>query len=108
MLNRSSNWYPKESVASISHSRLRIAAINFLNPAPHMCDFENPPLDASLALRYQIDRMSPSDGAPALSTGHQDLGLVPLAAPAHTPGVRILPGCTIASKGHVRSLVLVR
>jgi chorismate dehydratase len=95
-------------VASISHSRLRIAAINFLNPAPLMWDFENPPLDASLAIRYQIDRMSPSECAAALSTGHADIGLVPIASLATTPGLRILPGCTIASKGHVRSLLLVR
>jgi chorismate dehydratase len=73
-----------------------------------MWDFEHPPLSASLALRYQIDRMSPSDCAAALASGHADIGLVPIAALATTPGLRILPGCTIASKGRVRSLLLVR
>jgi chorismate dehydratase len=97
-----------ERVASISHSRLRVAAINFLNPAPLMWDFEHPPLSVSLALRYQIDRMSPSDCAAALSSGQADIGLVPIAALATTPGLRILPGCTIASKHRVRSLILVR
>jgi chorismate dehydratase len=95
-------------VASISHPRLRIAAINFLNPAPLMWDFEHPPLAAPLALRYQIDRMSPSDCAAALASRHADIGLVPIAALATNPGLRILPGCTIASKGRVRSLLLVR
>jgi len=38
-------------VNSASHDRLRIAAINFLNPAPLMWDFEHAPLDAALALR---------------------------------------------------------
>ena len=95
-------------MVSISHSRLRVAAINFLNPAPLMWDFEHPPLSAPLALRYQIDRMSPSECAGALSAGHADIGLVPIAALATTPGLRILPGCTIASKGRVRSLLLVR
>jgi chorismate dehydratase len=33
---------------------------------------------------------------------------VPIAALATTPGLRILPGCTIASKDRVRSLLLVR
>jgi chorismate dehydratase len=95
-------------VTSISHPRLRVAAINFLNPAPLMWDFEHPPLDAPLALRYRIDRMSPSECAARLASGAADIGLIPIAALAATPGLRILPGCTIASKGRVRSLRLIR
>ena len=89
-------------------ARLRIAAIGFLNPAPLMWDFGHPPLDAALALRYQIDRMTPSECAARLAAGTADIGLIPIAALATTPGLRILPGCTIASKGRVRSLLLVR
>ncbi len=89
-------------------ARLRIAAIGFLNPAPLMWDFEHPPLDAPLALRYQIDRMTPAECARRLAAGTADIGLIPIAALATTPGLRILPGCTIASKGCVRSLLLVR
>jgi chorismate dehydratase len=89
-------------------SRLRIAAISFLNPAPLMWDFEHPPLQAPLAFRYQIDRMSPSECAARLASGTADIGLIPIAALATIPGLRILPGCTIASKGRVRSLLLVR
>jgi chorismate dehydratase len=95
-------------VPSITHPRLRVAAINFLNPAPLMWDFEHPPLDAPLALRYQIDRMSPSECAARLASGTADIGLIPIAALATSPGLRILPDCTIASKGRVRSLRLVR
>jgi chorismate dehydratase len=73
-----------------------------------MWDFEHPPLSGQLALRYQIDRMSPSECAARLATGEADIGLIPIAALATTPGLRILPGCTIASKGRVRSLLLVR
>ena len=91
-----------------SPARLRVAAINFLNPAPLMWDFEHPPLAAALALRYQIDRMSPSECAARLASRQADIGLVPIAALATTPGLHILPGCTIASKGRVRSLLLVR
>jgi chorismate dehydratase len=87
---------------------LRVAAISFLNPAPLMWDFEHPPLRDPLALRYQIDRMSPSDCAARLASGAADIGLVPIAALATIPGLKILPGCTIASKGRVRSLLLVR
>jgi chorismate dehydratase len=87
--------------------KLRIAAINFLNPAPLMWDFEHPPLDTTLAEKYQIDRMSPAACADRLATGQADIGLVPIAALAANPTLRILPGCTIASKKRVRSLLLV-
>ncbi|MGD0632197.1 MAG: menaquinone biosynthesis protein [Terracidiphilus sp.] len=90
-----------------SGKRLRIAAINFLNPAPLMWDFEHPPLNTALAQRYQIDRMSPSECADRLATGGADIGLVPIASLAANPTLRILPGCTIASKRRVRSLLLV-
>lgn len=94
---------------------MRIAAIGFLNPAPLMWDFEHPPLDAVLANRYLIDRMTPAECAERLADGRADIGLIPIASlatmpalkPAPGPGLRILPGCTIASKGRVRSLLLV-
>jgi chorismate dehydratase len=88
-------------------SRLRIAAIRFLNPAPLMWDFEHPPLDQELASRYSIDWVLPSECADQLASGAADIGLVPIAALATIPGLRVLPGCTIASKGRVRSLLLV-
>jgi chorismate dehydratase len=87
---------------------LRIAAIDFLNPAPLMWNFEHPPRMAQLALRYRIDRMTPSECAARLATGRADIGLIPIAALATTPGLRILPGCVIAAKGRIRSLLLVR
>jgi chorismate dehydratase len=86
---------------------LRIAAIGFLNPAPLMWDFEHPPLDVVLAKRYRIDRMTPSECAARLADGRADIGLIPIASLASTPGLQILPGCTIASNGRVRSLILV-
>ena len=92
----------------LEDSRLRIAAIGFLNPAPLMWDFEHPPLAPALARRYRIDRMTPSECAARLGAGTAEIGLVPIAALAATPGLRILPGSTIASKGRVRSLILVR
>jgi chorismate dehydratase len=88
-------------------TRLRVAAIGFLNPAPLMWDFEHGPLDEELARRYQIDRMTPSECAARLADGRADIGLIPIASLATTPGLQILPGCTIASKGKVWSLILV-
>ena len=73
-----------------------------------MWDFEHSPLDAELARRYRIDRMSPAECAERLAAGTADIGLVPIASLAVNPSLRILPGCTIASKGRVRSLLLVR
>ena len=73
-----------------------------------MWDFDHPPLAATLAARYQVDWMMPSECADRLGSGAADIGLIPIAALATTPGLRILPGCTIASKGRVRSLLLVR
>jgi chorismate dehydratase len=95
-------------VAPPIDSRLRIAAIRFLNPAPLMWDFEHPPLNEVLSQRYRIDMMLPSECADKLESGTADIGLVPIAALARNPSLRILPGCTIASKGSVRSLLLVR
>ncbi len=73
-----------------------------------MWDFEHLPLAAELANRYQINSMLPSECADQLATGATDIGLVPIASLATIPDLRILPGCTIASKGRVRSLLLVR
>jgi chorismate dehydratase len=87
--------------------RLRVAAIGFLNPAPLMWDFEHPPLMDVLAGRYRIDKMTPSECAARLADGRADTGLIPIASLATIPGLRILPGCTIASKQRVRSLLLV-
>jgi chorismate dehydratase len=98
----------RDRVNSTLPHRLRVAAIRFLNPAPLMWDFEHPPLNAELSQRYEIKWMLPSQCADELADGSADIGLVPIAALATTPGLRILPGCTIASKGKVRSLMLVR
>jgi chorismate dehydratase len=94
-------------VSSSESKKLRVAAIGFLNPAPLMWDFEHRPLARELAGRYEIDRMSPSECAQRLADGRADIGLIPITSLAALPGLQILPGCTIASKGRVRSLLLV-
>jgi chorismate dehydratase len=97
-----------KDVNSFKDSRLRIAAIGFLNPAPLMWDFEHPPLVEQLARRYDIQYMMPSECAARLAAGTSDIGLIPIAALTTIGDLRVLPGCTIASKGRVRSLLLVR
>src|ERR1700679_205689 len=84
---------------------LRVAAINFLNPAPLMWDFEHPPRSAELAERYSLHYTQPSLCAAELLAGRADLGLIPIAA--LTPELAIVPGCTIASLDEVRSIQLI-
>jgi chorismate dehydratase len=84
---------------------LRVAAINFLNPAPLMWDFEHPPLAAELAQSYRLHYTQPSQCAAELLAGRADLGLIPIAA--LTPELAVVPGCTIASLDHVRSIQLI-
>jgi chorismate dehydratase len=73
-----------------------------------MWDFEHLPLSPALSSRYELRWMLPAQCADELVTGEADIGLVPIAALAANPHLRILPGCTIASKERVRSLLLVR
>ena len=86
-------------------NRLRVAAIDFLNPAPLMWDFEHPPLDASLAARYELHYTQPARCALEVIEGRADLGLIPIAA--LTADLAIIPGCAIASLDEVRSIQLI-
>jgi chorismate dehydratase len=86
-------------------NRLRVAAIDFLNPAPLMWDFEHPPRNAALADRYDIHYTLPSRCADDLLHGRADLGLIPIAS--LTAALAIVPGCTIASLDSVRSIQLI-
>ncbi len=88
-------------------SRLRIAAIDFLNPAPLMWDFDHEPSRSVLRDRYAVQTMMPSACAAQLASGAANVGLVPVAALATTPGLLVAPGCVIASKGAIRSILLV-
>jgi chorismate dehydratase len=88
----------------VSH-QLRISAIRFLNPAPLMWDFEHSPENERLGGRYRIHYSMPSRCAAELAAGEADIGLIPIAG--YTPGLAVLPGCTIASLQHVRSILLV-
>jgi chorismate dehydratase len=84
---------------------LRVAAINFLNPAPLMWDFEHAPLASRLAERYTLHYTQPSRCADELLSARADLGLIPIAS--LTPDLAIVPGCTIASLNEVRSIQLI-
>jgi chorismate dehydratase len=94
-------------VTQPKNRRLRMAAIDFLNPAPLMWDFEHEPERSLLLDRYLIDYTTPANCALQLKSEEADLGLVPIAALATAPSWLIVPGCTVASLDSVRSILLV-
>lgn len=92
-------------VAKLEPVPLRVAAIDFLNPAPLMWDFYHDPLQQELDTRYDLHLTAPSQCARELLDGRADLGLIPVAA--LTAELAIVPGCAIASLNRVRSIQLV-
>ena len=86
---------------------MRMAAIAFLNPAPLMWDFEHEPERSDRLQRYEIGYTTPSTCAAEIAAGEADIGLIPVAAYATTPGLRIVPGCAIAALDRVRSILLI-
>jgi chorismate dehydratase len=92
---------------SLPSEKLVIAAINFLNPAPLMWDFEHPPRARELARRYSIISSTPAECAQHLRAGTADIGLVPVAAYPSLPSTAIVPRCAIASLDAVRSILLI-
>jgi chorismate dehydratase len=84
---------------------LRVAAISFLNPAPLLYDFEHEPGASRLREHYAVHYTLPSACARELLDGTADLGLIPIAA--LTPELAVVRGCTIASLGDVRSILLL-
>jgi chorismate dehydratase len=87
--------------------KLIIAAIDFLNPAPLMWDFEHEPRATELARRYSIVSSTPAECAQKLKEGTADIGLVPVAAYPSLPGCVVIPRCAIASLDEVRSILLI-
>jgi len=83
--------------------KLRIAAISFLNTAPLMWDFEH----TDLGRKFEIISTVPAECAEMLRTGAADIGIVPVVAYNLIPDLRVIPDVAIATKGSVRSILLV-
>ena len=82
---------------------LRISAISFLNTAPLMWDFEHGDAAKDFSIEYTI----PSACAAALAANEADIGIIPAFTYAEIADLVILPNIAIASKGRVRSILLV-
>lgn len=72
-----------------------------------MWNFEHPPAQQELSTRYELSWSMPSVCAAKLASGEADIGLVPIASYAAQPSMLVIPGCTIASRRHVRSIILI-
>jgi chorismate dehydratase len=72
-----------------------------------MWDFEHEPDKGRLSERYQIHLTTPAGCADELIQKTSDIGLVPVATYAFAPSLAVVPGCTIASLGDIRSILLV-
>ncbi len=72
-----------------------------------MWNFEHPPAQQDLSTRYKLSWSTPSVCAAKLASGDAHIGLVPIAAYAAQPSMLVIPGCTIASREHVRSILLI-
>ena len=88
-------------------SRLRVSAISYLNTAPLMWNFEHDPSMADLRRDFEIDYTIPSRCAQMLGEGSADIGIIPVAAYTTIPGLRVIPDVAIASRGAVRSILLI-
>jgi cyclic dehypoxanthinyl futalosine synthase len=85
-------------------SKLRVAAVSFLNARPITYGLERGIAEARIELSFDL----PSRCAERLERGEIDLGLVPTASYATMPGeLRIVPGIAIAGFGPVRTVLLV-
>jgi cyclic dehypoxanthinyl futalosine synthase len=85
-------------------SKLRIAAVSFLNARPLTYGLEQ----GLGADRFELSFELPSRCAELLERGDVDLGLIPSASYAAASGeMRIVPGVAIAGFGPVRTVLLV-
>lgn len=86
---------------------LRISAINFLNTAPLMWDFEQGERARELSRHFQLSYTVPSQCAEQLKAGTADIGIIPVAAYTMVPDLVVIPEVAIAAKKAVRSILLI-
>jgi cyclic dehypoxanthinyl futalosine synthase len=89
----------------VSRSRLRLAAVSFLNTRPITYGIEQGLVGRD---RFALTFDLPSRCAAAVSAGEADLALMPIASyAASEQELRIVPGVAIASRGPVRTVLLM-
>jgi chorismate dehydratase len=84
-------------------AHLKVSAISFLNTAPLMWDFVHGNAGEGFDIHYTV----PSKCAEELRLGTADIGIIPVFTYALIPGLVIIPDIAIATKGVVRSILLI-
>jgi chorismate dehydratase len=92
----------KLNPANPSRNRKKVCAVSYLNSVPLIWGMAHGPQRPLFDTRFAI----PSDCAAMLAEGSVDAGLVPAIELDRQP-LEIIPGCGVACKGPVRSILLV-
>ena len=88
--------------------RLRLSAVSFLNTRPITYGIERGLLGQAAKDRFELSFDLPSRCAAAVASGEADLGLAPIASyGGSATDLRIVPGVAIASRGPVRTVLLM-
>lgn len=83
--------------------KLRVCAVRYLNTTPLVWGFLHGGQQDVFNLRFSL----PSECADAVRSSDADIGLVPVVALARQHDLVVIPGHAIASRGPVRSILLV-
>jgi len=81
----------------------RVCAVSYLNTVPLVWGMLRGPQKGLFDLRFTL----PAECAEALRSGDADIGLVPTVALAGQRDLQVIPGCSIACRGAVRSILLI-
>jgi chorismate dehydratase len=84
---------------------VRVSAISFLNTVPLMRGYERDVETPERGMEVWFTR--PSECADQLRSGVADVGLIPAIEYQRIPGLSIVGDCAIATKGAVRSILLL-
>lgn len=83
--------------------KLKLAIVCYANSLPLSWGFiQNRPKD-----RFELEFSPPALCADKIEAGSVDIGLIPAIAYQRIPNLRIIPNLSVASKGSVRSVLLV-
>ena len=82
-------------------ARRRVSAVRFLNTSPLVWGLLHGPQRGIFDVHFSL----PSECAEELRAGEADIGLVPAIELASQPDLMVLPGCAVACRGPVRSIL---
>ena len=83
--------------------RLRVSVVEYLNTAPLVWGLDKDAAGAGLELKKSL----PSQCADDLRSGNVDMGIIPVIEYQRIPGLKILPGVSVASENKVESVLLI-